>query len=207
MRGFRLIDRVALLEEAVRWQMAERDRKASEEEVSRARYLLKLKEEHAVRTPLLRAAVERAEEPYQALLISSAWARTLAALSIGKNMPLTALNVPVEAGLRGWTLSVGPIVILTRTVHAMAPVATVLKVEGTLTPVITWWETGTSIPQEGGSPVISVSDRMAGYRTVLNLCLHIRRGTLLRVVQAKYLRRIGGSPLRRIYRRFVGYTV
>lgn len=200
MNAFRRIDRVALLEEAVRRQMAERDRKAREEEVSRARYLLKLKEAHAVRTPILRAAVERAEEPYQVLLTSSEWALTLAALSIGKTVPITALDGPVEAGLRGWTLSFGEKVILTRRVHYMAPATTVLKVEGTLTPVISWWKEGRSIPQEPGSPLVSLGDRMTAYRAVLNLCLLLRRGRLLRSVQSGCLRRIGGSPLRRFGR-------
>lgn len=92
-------------------------------------------------------------------------------------------------------------------VHHMAPATTVLKVEGSLTPVNTWWETGASISQEAGSPSIPLSDRMAGYKTVLNLCVLLRRGRLLRVIQSSYFRRFGGSPLGRAYRRIVGPTV
>ena len=88
----------------------------------------------------------------------------------------------------------------------MAPATTVLKVNGTLTHVIPWWEECRSIPQEPGSPVVSLGDRMAGYRTVLNLCLILRRGRLLRVIQSAYLRRIEGHPLRRVYRLIVGHN-
>ena len=200
MNAFRRRDRVMLLEEAVRWQMAERDRKAREREASRVRFMQAFRNEYDVRTPILRAAVEQAEEPYQALLISPEWARTLSANSIGKGTPITALDVPVERGSRGWTLSFGTVVILTRRVHAMAPATTVLKVEGSLMPVDTWWEEGRSIPQEPGSPLVSLGDRMTAYRTVLNLCLLLHRGRLLRSVQCGYLRRIGGSPLRRFAR-------
>jgi len=207
MNAFRRIDRVTLLENAVRWQIAERERKVREKEASRVRYMQALRQDFAVRTPILRAAIERAEGPYQALLTSSEWARTLAALSIGRSTPLTAIDVPVEAALRLWALSFGHFVILTRRVHYMAPVATILKVEGTLSPVITWWKEGRSSPQEPGSPLISLSDRMAAYGTVLDLCLLLRRGRLLPVVQSAYLRRVGGSPLRRIYRLIVSHKV
>ena len=204
MNAFRRRDRVMLLEEAVRWQMAERDRKAREREASRVRFMQAFRNEYDVRTPILRAAVEQAEEPYQALLISPEWARTLSANSIGKGTPITALDVPVERGSRGWTLSFGTVVILTRRVHAMAPATTVLKVNGTLTPVISWWEEGRSIPQDSGSPLVSLGDRMTGYATVLNLCVLLRSGRLLRVIQSSYLlRRIGGSPLRRAFRLIV----
>lgn len=194
MNAFRRIDRVALLEEAVRWQIAERDRNARKQEAVRVRYMEALRQEYTVRTPILRAAVEHAEEPYQALLLSSEWARTLAALSIGKSTPPTTLDVPVEAGLRGWALSFGATVVLTKRVHYIAPLATViLKVEGSLTPVITWWETGISSPQEVGRPLIPLSERMAGYQTVWSLCLLLHRGRLLRVIQSAYLRRIRSS--------------
>jgi hypothetical protein len=207
MNAFRRIDRVALLEEAVRRQMAERDRRASEDKASRVRYMQALRQQYAVRTPTLRSAVERAEEPYQALRASSEWTRTLAALSIGKSTRITTVDVPVEAGLRGWALSFGATVVLTKRVHYIAPEATILKVDGSLLPVITWWEAGASIPQASGSPAISLSDRMAGYRTVLNLCQLLRTGRLLRVVQSSYLRRIGSSPLRRIFRLIVSHKV
>lgn len=200
MSAFRPIDRVALLEEAVRRQMAERDRKARKEEASRVRYTQALRQQYAVRTPVLRAAVEQAEEPYQALLISPEWARTLSAISIGKGTPITALDVPVEAGLRGWTLSFGATIILTKRVHYMAPVATVLKVDGTLSPVLSWWEEGRSLPQKPGSPLVSLGERMTAYGTVLNLCRLLRKGRLLPVLQSAYLSCIRGSPLRRIYR-------
>ena len=81
----------------------------------------------------------------------------------------------------------------------MAPATTILRVEGTLLPFTSWWDAGLSIPQEPESPLISLSDRMEAYRTVMNLCLLLRRGRLLRSVQCGYLRRIGVSPLRRIY--------
>lgn len=207
MNPFYRIDRVTLLEDAVRCWMAERERKASEQEALRVRYLHKLWQQFAVRTPLLRAAVERAEEPYQALLISAEWGRMLAALSIGETTPITALVAPVEASLRGWSLSFGPIVILSRKVHYMAPETTILQVAGTLTPLISWWEVGRSIPQEPGSPLVSLRDRMTAYRTVLNLCLLLRRGRLLRAIQSGYLRRIGDSPPRLIHRRTMRHTV
>ena len=206
MSTFPRIDRVAQFEKAMRWQKAECERRVHEVEASRASYLLNLEEEHAVRTPILRAAVERAEEPYQALLTSSEWARTVAALSIGRITPITTVDVPVEAGLRGWALSFGATVFLTKRVHYMAPATTVLKVVGTLTPVISWWEEGRSIPQEPGSPLVSLGDRMTAYRAVSNLCRLLRRGRLLRVIQSSYLRRIEGHPLRRIYRLIVGHN-
>lgn len=59
MRGFSRIDRVALLETAVRGQMAERDWNARKQEASRVRYMQSLRQDYAVRTPMLRAAVER----------------------------------------------------------------------------------------------------------------------------------------------------
>ena len=199
MNAFRRTDLVALLEEAVRWQMAERHRKASEHEASCVRYMQALRKEYDVRTPTLRAAVERAEEPYQALLTSSEWARTVAALSIGRSTPLTAMDVPVEAGLRGWALSFGASVVLAKRVHFMAPLATtVLRVESSLTPVISWWEEGRSTPQEVGFRLIPLSERMAGYNTVLNLCVLLRRGCLLRVIQSSYLRRFRSSLYLRI---------
>jgi hypothetical protein len=194
MRAFRRDDPVIRLEQAVRWQIAERDRKDREEEAYRVRRLKTMTEEYAVRTPILRAAGERAEKPYQALLTSSEWARTVAVISIGKTVPITALDVPDEASLRGWALSFGATVVLTKRVHYMAPLATtVLKIEGSLSPTVSWWETGSSIPQEDGSPLISLSDRMAAYGTVLNLCLLLRRGRLLSVIQSAYLRRIRAS--------------
>lgn len=204
MNAFRRLDRVTLLEEAVRWQMAERERRVHEEEASRARHMRTLREEHSVQTPILRPAVERAEEPYQALLISPEWARTVAALSIGRSTPVTTLDAPIEAGLRGWALSFGGTVVLTKRVHCMAPATTVLSVNRTLIPVISWWEEGRSIPQDSGSPLVSLGDRMTGYATVLNLCVLLRSGRLLRVIQSSYLlRRIGGSPLRRAFRLIV----
>lgn len=186
--------------------MAERHRKASEHEASCVRYMQALRKEYDVRTPTLRAAVERAEEPYQALLTSSEWAGTVAALSIGRSTPITALDVPVEAGLRGWAFSFGATVVLTKRVHFMAPATTVLKVNGTLMPVISWWEEGRSIPQEPGSPLVSLGERMTGYATVLNLCLLLHRGRLLRSIHCGYLRCIGGSPLLRLCRRIGGRT-
>jgi hypothetical protein len=96
---------------------------------------------------------------------------------------------------------------LTPDMHYMAPATTVLKVTGTLMPVISWWEEGRSLPQKPGSPLASLGERMTGYATVLNLCLLLRRRRLLRVIQFAYLRRIPGAPLHRSFRHLGGPSV
>lgn len=163
----------------------------------------KQEDEDAACYAMLRAAVHGAEEPYHALLKSSEWSRTLAA--IGSSgfcgyAPITQVDVPVHPYYRLGELSFGPVVILRRKIHFMAPVAhIVLKVEGTLLPMITRWETGRTIPEDPDSPVIWLGFRRDAYRTVIRLCGLIRRGRLLRAVQSAHLRRITGVPLYKMY--------
>ena len=193
-------DLAAELETAKRWQIAERKRKEAEMEANQDRYFRELKEEYAIRTPTLLAAIARAEGPYQALMNSSGWARTLAAASIGKAQPLTVLDASVPILPTGQYLSFGATVILRFRIHRMAPCKTVLELRGTLEPIATWWQSGLSIPQEAGSPLVRLGDRMHAYPSVLSLCELLEKDRLLPLIQATYLRRIAGSPLRRFAR-------
>lgn len=159
----------------------------------------KQEDEDAACYATLQAAVQGAEEPYHALLKSSEWSRTLAAIGssgLCGYAPITQVDVPVHHYYRLGSLSFGPVVIVRRRIHLMAPVAQiVLKVEGTLLPIITWWETGLTIPEDPDSPVIWLGFRRDAYRTVIRLCRLIRRGRLLHAVQSAHLRRITGVPL------------
>lgn len=151
----------------------------------------------------LQAAVHGAEGPYHALLRSPEWSRTLAVIGTSGfcgYAPITQVDVPVHHYYRLGELSFGPAVILKRRGSFMAPVARiVLKVEGTLLPIITWWETGRTIPEDPDSPVIWLGFRRDAYRTVIRLCGLLRRGRLLRAVQSTHLRRITGVPQYKMY--------
>ncbi len=200
MSLFSVSDPLIRLEEGVKWQLAERERTETRERASRARRYRELEEEHASRTPAFFAAVERAEEPYQALLLAPEWSRTLAALNIGKGTPVTTVEVPVPILFPRQSFSFGQTVTLRFKIHRMAPWRTVLEVGDTLAPTSVWWTTGRSNPLEEGSPLVSVSDRMSACPTLLNLCDLLQRGRLLPAIQTAYLHRMSRSHLRRIFR-------
>ena len=200
MSPFPTNDPLIRLEEAVKSQVAEQKRKEREERASRARRYRELEEEWGLWTPTFLDAVKRAEEPYQTLLLSPEWSRTLAAINLGKVSPVTALDVPVPILYPRQYLSFGPSVRLQFKIHLMAPCTRVVEVRGTLAPIIEWWTTGRSVPLEEGSPLVSLSDRVNAYPTLLNLCDLLQTGLLLPAIQAAYLRSIAGSPLRRFAR-------
>jgi hypothetical protein len=200
VKCFRGTDLVTELETAMRREMDERKQKEAKEAADQDRYYRETKEDYALRTPTLLAAVARAEGPYRALLNSVEWSRTLEAVSIGKDKPLTALDVPGPILHPRQFLSFGATVILEFRIHLMAPRFTVLELRGTLEPIATWWREGLSIPQEPGSRRISLNYLSRACPTVLNLCELLEKGRLLRTIQAVYLRRVAGSPLRRFAR-------
>ena len=200
MRGINLIDRLALLESSASHRVADRERRARQDEAALIRRTLRTKAEYAALTPLLRAAVAGAESPYQALLGSQAWARTCEAVEVAEGRPNTGLAAQIR-GSHGLSLSFGPTITLTTKLHLMAPRTIAMKVEGSLDPITQWWETGSSIPQEPGSPVISLYTRVSACPTILEICDLLRTGRLLDVIQSGYLRALRVSGLRGVVRR------
>ena len=200
MRGINGNNRLARLEDAARHRVADHERKARQDEAALLRMNLRTKREYAALTPLLRAAVAGAEAPYQALLGSRAWARTCEAVEIAEGRPTTGLAAPIRCSY-GLSLSFGPTITLHRKLQVMAPRTVAMKVEGSLTPIAQWWETGRSIPQEPGSPVISLYTRVSACPTILEMCDLLRTGRLLDVIQSGYLRALGVSGLRGVVRR------
>ena len=190
MSGVRPVDLLTQIEDEVKRQAAVREWSSREDDAFRTRAFLRLKEEYAARTPVLRAAVERAEEPYQALLISPEWSRTCALIGRGNDMESRTVDVPVEGYFRG-SLSFGWTIVLGRRVSFMShKPMTFMKVEGSLVPIIEWWEAGYSIPQEAGSMYVLLGERMWAYATVLGLCELLGEGQFLNVIQSKHLHRL-----------------
>ena len=186
------------IEDAVAQAQAEQEERSRWEMDSWRARVQKIEEEQAARTARLRTAVQAVEGPFHALLSSPEWTRTLAVMGLAEGIPLANVDVPVHADYRLGYLSFGPTVTLKRKCHVTAPVAElVLKVEGTLLPIITWWETGSSNPQEAGSRLIDIYVRREALPTVIRLCALLSRGRLLRVIQSTRLRRMTGVPLYR----------
>lgn len=161
-------------------------------------------DEKAARSLRMRCAVEEAEGPYQALLKSPEWFRTVAVFGFYTNRVVLEFPVPVDKGYHLGSMWFGTRVTLNRRGHVEAPLPRlILQVEGSLLPIITWWETRRSIPQQQDSPVLDYTAHKEAFCTFIHLCDLVRRGRVLRVIQAARLRVLNGPPLHRIYSRRV----
>jgi hypothetical protein len=145
------------------------------------------------RTAVLKAAIERAEGPYQALIASPAWdsAEGVALPALFRHPGGDRVGFVGEVwncfyymhGVSHFTF--GRTVTLREEGDSFLRTKSqvVLEISGSLLPILDWWETGAVAPQRPDPETVRMDAVFQAFPAVLYLCALLAEGRLLDVIR------------------------